>query len=430
MPNERHHVSNANGPIAMTHDSPLPLTEMIQPADEAAVAAAVRAAAAAATPIYPIGGGTRLDYGAAPRKAGIGLSLARLARLIDYPADDMTVTVEAGMTLAELSRTLATAGQRLPIDMPLTPRASVGGAVAVDAAGPRRYGYGTMRDYVLGLRAVDGRGTAFSAGGRVLKNAAGYNLCRLLTGSLGTLAVVTQVSLLVRPLPETSALAACDLRDLAAAEPLLAALAGAGTLPVAVELRLRPAHRGGAVPPPLPEGSPIRLVVGFEGARADVEWMVGRLAEQWRRSGVSSLTTVTGDDAASWWQWLTDFPADMLVSSLPGAVVAVMTRLVELLPDCCLQAHAGNGVVRVQWPPPEGAAPATAGDGLAALLHDTVRPALAKLGGKLVVLSTAGRGELGRDDVWGPPGDAAAVMRALKERFDPAGVLNPGRFIY
>ena len=116
----------------------------------------------------------------------------------------------------------------------------MGGAVAVDAAGPRRYGYGTIRDYVLGLRGVDGRGTVFSAGGRVLKNAAGYNLCRLLAGSLGTLAVVTQATLLVRPLPETSALAACDLRDLAAAERLLAALVGSGTLPVAVELRQRP----------------------------------------------------------------------------------------------------------------------------------------------------------------------------------------------
>ncbi len=414
----------------MTHDGPLPLMETIEPADEAAVADAVRAACAAGAPVYPIGGGTRLDYGARPPRPGLGLSLARIGRLVDYPAGDMTVTVEAGMTLAELSRTLAAAGQRLPIDMPQSPRATVGGAVAVDAAGPRRYGYGTMRDYVLGLRAVDGRGTVFSAGGRVLKNAAGYNLCRLLAGSLGTLAVVTQATLLVRPLPETSALAACDLRDLAAAERLLAALVGLGTLPVAVELRLRPAHRGGAVPPPMPEGSPIRLVVGFEGVGDDVEWMVARLAEQWRQAGVSSLTTVTGSDAESWWQWLTDFPADMLVSVLPGAVVEVMTRLGELLPDCCLQAQAGNGLVRVQWPSREAGPPAAAGNGLAALLRDTLRPALANLGGKLVVLSTAGHGELGRDDVWGPPGEAAAVMRALKERFDPAGVLNPGRFIY
>ena len=184
---------------------------------------------------------TRLDYGAAAERPGVGLSLAQLNRVIDYPAADLTITVEAGVTMAELARTLAERGQRLPIDVPQADRATVGGAAAVNAAGPRRYGYGTMRDYLLGLRAVDGRGVAFSAGGRVVKNAAGYNLCRLLAGSLGTLGVVTQVTLLVRPLPETSALAACDL----ARSGVGRATAGRPwsirqTLPVAVELMAGP----------------------------------------------------------------------------------------------------------------------------------------------------------------------------------------------
>ncbi len=419
----------------MTLPGRLPWTPAIEPADEAAVAAAVREAFASKTPIYPIGGGTRLDYGAGPQRPGIGLSLAALDRLVDYPAADMTVTVGAGMTMAKLARTLAAAGQRLPIDMPRSDRATVGGAVAVDAAGPRRYGYGTMRDYVLGLRAVDGRGTVFSAGSRVLKNAAGYNLCRLLTGSLGTLGIVTQVTLMVRPVPEASALVACDLHDLAAAERLLDGLVRSEVLPVAVELRTRPAGRAGVAPAPTPEGSPVRLVAGFEGRRAEVEWMVARLCEQWRHAGVSSLTTVTDGDAESWWNWLTDFPADFQVGVLPGVMVETMARLGALLPDCSMQAHAGDGVVRVQWPPR-----AAAGKGLAPLLRDTLRPAVAEFGGTLVVLSNNGNGDgdqngdenLGREDVWGPPGDAAAmaVMRALKERFDPAGVLNPGRFIY
>ncbi len=415
----------------MTLDGLLPLTETIHAADEAAVAEAVRAACASNTPVYAIGGGTRQDYGVRPQRPGLGLSLAALTKLVDYPAEDMTITVEAGMTLAELARRLAAAGQRLPIDMPPSQQATVGGAVAVDLCGPRRYGYGAIRDYVLALRAVDGRGTIFSAGARVLKNAAGYNLCRLLTGSLGTLAVVTQVTLLVRPAPETSALAACELRELAAAEWLLAALGRSGTLPVAVELRVRGAQRAAAMPAPMPEGSPIRLVVGFEGGRGEVEWMVARLCDQWREAGVSSLTTVTGDDADAWWQWLADFPADMLASTLPGDMVAAITRLGELLPDCCMQGHAGNGLMRVQWPQPSAAPlPDANDDGLAALVRQKLRPALAELGGKLVVLSTAGRGHLGRDEVWGPPGQSIALLRAIKEHFDPAGVLNPGRFVY
>ena len=411
--------------VKVTPESLLPLAQTIEPADEAAVAAAVREAGAAKTPVYPIGGGTRLDCGVRPRQPGTGLSLARLNGLVEHAVQDMTVTVQAGMTVAALARTLAAAGQRLPVDVPEAERATVGGAVALDAAGPRRYALGTMRDYVLGLRAVDGRGTIFAAGGRVLRNAAGYNLCRLLCGSLGTLAIITEVTLAVGPMPETSALAACDLHNLAAAERLLAALMRSETLPVAVELRLRPPHRAGTAPPPMPEGSPIRLVVGFEGSRAEVDWMLVRLGDQWRRLGVSSLTTVTGSDTQSWWNWLTDFPAEVQASVLPGRLVELVHRLGTLLPDCCLQAHAGDGLVRVQWPPQAAAA-----DTPAALVRDKLRPAVAELGGNLVVLSTAGDHDLERDDVWGPPGDAAAVMRALKERFDPAGILNPGRFVY
>ena len=139
------------------------ITETIAPADQAAVAEAVRSAAGKGLAVYPVGGGTMLDFGVKPTRPGIALSLAKLNRVIDYPAADLTITVEAGMTLAELAKCLAAQRQRLPIDVPQPDRATVGGAVAVNAAGPRRYAYGTMRDYVLGLTAVDGAGTTSSA---------------------------------------------------------------------------------------------------------------------------------------------------------------------------------------------------------------------------------------------------------------------------
>ena len=105
---------------------------------------------------------------------------------------------------------MAAQRQRLPIDIPQPDRATMGGAVALNAAGPRRYAYGSMRDYLLGFTAVDGRGLPFSGGGRVVKNAAGYNMCRLMAGSLGTLGVITQVTLMVRPVAEASALLVCE----------------------------------------------------------------------------------------------------------------------------------------------------------------------------------------------------------------------------
>ncbi len=141
------------------------------------------------------------------------------------------------MTVAALARRLAAEGQRLPIDVPQSQRATIGGAVASCLPGPRQFRCGTIRDYVIGLRAVDGGGAEFSAGGRVVKNAAGYDLCRLVTGSLGTLAVVVQVTLMVKPLPETSAILAAALSGWPTAERLLAGLTasrdiahGGGTL--------------------------------------------------------------------------------------------------------------------------------------------------------------------------------------------------------
>src|SRR6185295_19830055 len=119
---------------------------------------------------------------------------------------------------------LATERQRLPIDVPQAERATVGGVIATNWNGPRRFREGTVRDYVIGISAVDGRGQPFKGGGRVVKNVAGYDFCKLLTGSFGTLGVITQVTLRLKPIPDQSALLACTVPDLAAAEKLLSAL--------------------------------------------------------------------------------------------------------------------------------------------------------------------------------------------------------------
>jgi glycolate oxidase FAD binding subunit len=309
----------------------LPFVDSVTPGDQDAVIDAVRGAWQDGTPLYPIGGGTHLAYGARPAGTGLGLSLAGLNRVVDYPARDLTITVEAGVTVAALRERLAAEGQRLPVDVPLPEQATVGGAVAVNAAGPRQFRWGTMRDYVIGLRAVDGTGTAFSAGGRVVKNAAGYGLCRLLTGSFGTLGVIVQVTLMVKPKPETSAFVACDVPDCDAAEKLLAGLIHTRTLPSAVELLSGPAWQNDpalgpayspidlerlANPPasaPSDKGRvgdpsyPLRLVIGLEGSSAEVQWMTARLEEEWRQAGVVSTTTIAGSEADPLWDRLTGF---------------------------------------------------------------------------------------------------------------------------
>src|SRR5438874_457698 len=173
-----------------------------RPASVAELCAIIKRCADTKTAIYPVGGGTMLDYGMPPARPGIALATAALNQVIDYPARDLTITVEAGITMQKLHETLAAENQWLPIDVPNPEQATIGGAIACDVSGPRRYGYGTLRDYVIGITVVNDRGQETHAGGRVVKNVAGYDLMKLYTGSLGTLGVVTQVTLKVRPKPE------------------------------------------------------------------------------------------------------------------------------------------------------------------------------------------------------------------------------------
>jgi glycolate oxidase FAD binding subunit len=410
------------------------ITETLAPADQAAVADAVRNASGKGMAVYPIGGGTMFDYGAKPTRPGVGLSLANLNRVIDYPAADMTITVEAGMTIAELAKRLAAQRQRLPVDISQPDRATVGGVVAVNAAGPRRYAYGTMRDYLLGFTAVDGSGTTFSGGGRVVKNAAGYNMCRLMAGSLGTLGVVAQATLLVRPLPETSAFLVCDVPDFHVAERLLAGLVAQGDSPIFADAKIgtvpssarpaaiefvagRPAENDLVLGPVL-AGNVGRLYVGFEGAVADVDWMVEQLRGQWVAAGATAPMVVPATRAEQLWRWLTDFTANVQINVLPSAVIEAVGRMLEIAPDGAVQADAGDGMIRVQL--------GSDGQGLLAQL----RAAAMTCGGKMIVLKHPDGVALTAADVWGPPGPDIRVMQGIKERFDPGNILNPGRFVF
>lgn len=417
----------------------LPLADTLTPGDQDGVAAAVRGAWQEGKPLYPIGGGTQFAYGDCPGTPGLGLSLAGLNRVIDYPARDLTITVEAGVTIAALAERLAAERQRLPVDVPFPSQATVGGAVALNAAGPRQFRWGTMRDYVIGLRAVDGSGTAFSAGGRVVKNAAGYGLCRLLTGSLGTLGVIVQVTLMVKPMPQTSAFVACDVPDGDMAERLLAGLIQTRTLPSAVELLAGPAWHDDPALAPASEpndvgrasnpSQPMRLAVGLEGSAAEVEWMIAQLQEEWRQAGVAATITLAGDRADPVWKRLTEFSCADGDSALvvqihvaPSAAVALVGRLRELDPRGSILAHAGSGVVFARFPGEATEA--------AAMVEQRLRPAVRSSGGSMVVLRRPPGAELSRESLFGPAPEGWTVMQSIQRQFDPKGILNRGRFLF
>ena len=420
-------------------DNTLPLDDTLAPADEAAVARLVRDCAGSRRAVYPLGGQTSLDSGLPGRRRGIGLSLAGLNRVVDYPARDMTITVEAGLTIAELASTLAAENQWLPIDVAQADRATIGGVIATNTSGPRRFGQGTIRDYVIGIRAVDGRGVAFQAGGRVVKNVAGYDFCKLLCGSFGTLAVITQVTLKIKPRPQASAWAWCEVPSLAKADELLAALATTATTPTAIELIAGPPSITGDVPQPFASSVAARVLIGFEGTKVEVDWQLERLADEWRAAGVSLQSIGEPDAVAALWNQLTDFPivdaiaaagvtstpaiAVLKANLLPSKVTSFIEQLRQLAPAASIVAHAGSGIVLIRL----SEAPV---GGLAAAIVRHWQPAARAASGNLVVLASREAAELTRQVVWGTPRDDARLQIAVKAQFDPQDILNPARFVY
>jgi len=413
-----------------TATASLPLTETIAPTEQAEVAVAIAQAFESGTPIYPIGGGTSLDGGLPATREGLGLSLTGMSRVIDYPARDMTITVEAGITLDELGKTLATERQWLPIDAPQPQRATLGGLVATGFSGPRRYGWGLPRDYVIGISAVDGRGMAFKGGGRVVKNVAGYDFCKLLTGSCGTLGVITQITLKVKPLPEASALMVCDVSDFAGpdfagAERLLAALVNSMTTPSAIALLAGPAWNQSATLGAQGPQVAARLCVGLEGTAAEVDWMLKQLAAEWQELGAAGRA-VTGAAAEELWTELREFPAGeaplVLKATLrPSATSRFVKLVLELDRQASIQAHAGTGVVLVRFAEvPQ----------VSRILIGKLQPFARAEGGHVVVLSSPGGG-LTRQAVWGGTEPAIEWMTRVKQQFDPrACSIRAASFIY
>ena len=296
-----------------------------------------------------IGGGVAL--GEVPVGDVTEIRLDKLNRVIDYPARDMTITVEAGIRMAELTRILNAENQRLPIDVPQAEQATLGGVIATNWSGPRRLGCGTMRDYVIGISAIDATGRRFSAGGRVVKNVAGYDICKLLVGSRGELAIITQVTLKLRPRPETSALVGLTFDSTRQVETVLARLMNSATRPMAIEV-LNPQ----ATLNSLAEAQSQRylLCVGYEGADREVRWQVETLIAEAQPSEPRRVKSLIGSVAEPAWAELSDFvlsgespsarsPLTFKASLLPSRTMDFL----QLATDAGIsaKAHAGNGIV-------------------------------------------------------------------------------------
>jgi len=330
-----------------------------------------------------------LHYGMPPTKPGYAVDLRGLDAVVDYPARDMTITVGAGITIAKLQAILATEKQRLPIDVPQPALATLGGAIAVNASGPRRFGLGTLRDYVIGISFLTDGGAEAKAGGRVVKNVAGYDLCKLHIGALGTLGIVTQVTLKLKPVPEESKLIAFDCRP-DELGTLLESVHASQTRPTCVEAIADP------------DGH--RLVIGFEDSRDAVAWQIDQIQREIGSSGTQMIDWPSPLVAE------TTLKANLPPSTLPAFLATLDRHALKY------QASAGNGIVTI----------AIGGEPMAIVAE--LRRAAAAGQGSVVVTRClpAWNREL---NVWGEPRGDWALMKKVKRELDPQDIFNPGRFV-
>ncbi|MBU6401000.1 MAG: FAD-binding oxidoreductase [Verrucomicrobia bacterium] len=270
-------------------------------------------------------------------------NLTALNRVIDYTPEDLTVTVEAGITLAALQAHLRPRGQWLPVDPPEPERLSIGALIAANASGPRRFGHGTIREHLLGLQVTLADGRQIKAGGKVVKNVAGYDLCKLFVGSRGALGIITAATFKVQPLPETELFVEATCDSWSGAATLLEAVSASPLTPVVLDFhqppqpaRVQPGRRD------------LHLVLGCAGTREDVAWQ----ASEARRLGVGSPGSLAYETA--FWKTAAGQTARR-VSVLPARLIETL----QPLGDLSFVARAGNGIVYYHGgpEPPPGPAP-------------------------------------------------------------------------
>jgi glycolate oxidase FAD binding subunit len=364
------------------------------------------AAAANRWRVLPCGSGSKLHWGGLT-EVDLIVSTARMNRLIDHAVGDLTVTAEAGMRIADLQTELAKGGQFLAIDPSYTPTATLGGIVATGDTGALRQRYGGIRDILIGLSLVRSDGAIAKAGGRVVKNVAGYDLMKLFTGSYGTLGVISQVSFRIYPLPAAARTVMLQGDGEAIAQATQTLLASSLT-PTAIAL--------------IPSPDQISLLTRFQNLEVSVEQQSTQLLKLGEALGLSRKSW-SGTEEAEQWQRLqdqieaptSDVPITCKIGVLPSKAVETLVEINAIVPTTgCLYPGSGLGTLRF------------AHSSVQTLLN--LRALCQVQGGFLTVLEAPP--ELKRSiDIWGYSGNALDLMKKIKHQFDPQNLLSPRRFV-
>jgi glycolate dehydrogenase FAD-binding subunit len=377
---------------------------LLEPSDAATAATLVAECAAAHTPLLVRGGGTKLAW-TAPAPPQTLLSTKLLNRPIQHFAGDLVATLPAGVTLAEANAALGRERQWLPLDPPQGEQATIGGIVATNDSGPRRQQYGAPRDLIIGVEVALADGRVARAGGRVVKNVAGYDLSRLLCGSFGALGVITSATFKLTPLPPASITLVVTPRDLAHAQALAGALAAAPLTPTALEVALFPP----------------RLLVRFE-TTAQAASRQSSIAREIAEQGGAATEVLEAEAETHAWSaheasvWGRGGTL-VKISVLPTEVAEALAELSSASSSRVASAAIGRIALGVLYARLEGEPPEQA-----SVIAALRRRAAARQGSVVVLDAPAAVRAL--VPAWEINPGAFEVMRAVKERFDPQGVLT------
>lgn len=385
---------------------------VVEPGNEKEIAAVLQVANELGIAILPRGGGTKMDWGNAPSRADVILSTARLNKIVEHVWADLTVTVEAGCTVQTLQDALARHNQRLALDALWPSQATIGGILSTNDSGALRLRFGSLRDLIIGVTVALPNGTLASSGGKVVKNVAGYDLPKLVTGAFGTLGVITRAVFRLHPLPRFARTFTCLARGfLPEAQRLLLALEDSQLAHSALQIRC------------IEDSPEPQIDVLFEGSEAGI----AAQAEAFKTI-VAPAPIVEADPpvwnarqelySAAKSEPLTSAVAkfSMLLSAIHDALGTLCSKATSRVHyDAVVQA-TGIGHVLLRGEP----------DAMASVLK-SFRSELERNAGSLFVAHRPA--EVAQIDAWGNAGDALPLMRAVKQQLDPKGTLNPGRFV-
>jgi len=391
--------------------------------------------------IIPRGNGSKMGMGGIPKKIDIILSTSWLNRITDSDCENLTLSAECGITLNEVQKSLAKVGKGyfLPLDPPFTEKATLGGITATNSSGAKRLLYGTARDMIIGTKAVFPNGDIVVSGGKTVKNVSGYDMCKLLIGSYGTLGILCEMTFKLLPLPEKEATLLLSFARLEEEDGFVREMRGSQLIPSSIETLNAMAVQKMKYSMSMPPNGNYLVAVGLEGVAESIDRQIFEMGEIGKKHGVLDAATLGPEKHQAFWIAIRDF-AERLTETYANLIClksnVLISKIGEILGsyekiaresgiDCAFICHSGSGILYSYILP--GKKFRSKIESFAGLIGKLTSEAV-KNEGNLVVESSPLLIKK-NVDVWGHSRGDYLVVRRLKEQIDPAGILNIGRFV-